>query len=53
MNPFTTPFTCKGCGCEGMRIDMFPGERCIECHAAAFEMPTAGELAGMFRGVAS
>lgn len=36
-NPFTTPFTCTGCGAQGMEIDMFPGVRCIECHSASFD----------------
>lgn len=51
-NPFTTPFTCRDCGHNGMEIESFPGPRCMGCHERKIdgEPPlTATELANLFR----
>lgn len=51
-NPFTTPFTCEVCGVTGFEIDMFPGSRCIGCHAAVFNaQPPVDVLGALAKGV--
>jgi hypothetical protein len=56
-SPFTTPFTCKGCGTEAMEIDKFPGDLCPPCGQAAYDAkvavegpPTAAEIVALWGG---
>lgn len=52
-SPFTTPTTCTSCGASMMEIDAFPGNVCLECHAASPEgqrVPTAQEVVEMWGG---
>ena len=51
-NPFTTPFVCSDCVGEGMQVDMFPGGRCLDCHARRVDgspLPTATDIVNMWR----
>ena len=47
--PATT--TCRGCKADVDPLEIFPGDRCLECHKVATagdRMPTARELARMW-----
>ena len=42
---------CNDCGCDVAPLEMFPKDRCIDCHAIDFEKQppiTARELARMW-----
>jgi hypothetical protein len=50
--------TCKGCGVDVEPLDLFPRQRCLACHAKAFDLavglgvhvPTADGVARMWSG---
>ena len=41
---------CKDCGQSVDKLELFPENRCLECHAKVFVMPTARELVQMWGG---
>lgn len=48
-NPFIAEFTCSGCGRCDKKINEFPGGKCLECHAAAFNINDQRRLEDMWR----
>lgn len=38
------PTTCTGCGVEVHWLEVFPANRCLDCHARAHENDTPQQL---------
>lgn len=44
------PTRCPDCNRPVQRLSVFPGDRCIDCHAAITPMPTANDVIRMWGG---
>jgi hypothetical protein len=45
--------TCKGCGKDVDPLEVFPGDRCLDCHkviVSMLPMPTADQIVKMWGG---
>lgn len=43
-----TPEICKKCAAEIHPLEVFPGPKCLDCHAADFVMPTEKQMTNMW-----
>lgn len=40
---------CIKCKSDVHELEVFPGPKCLNCHAAAFVMPTQAEVTNMWK----